>query len=99
MVNGISAMHVDISYFSQSVYMEIIWQGRFSSRHGKAGQFLSHKHSVQLCGDDIMLTLQIKSQVKSSLEENILMYTRDEKRPVSANIPCRVPYKQFLKQE
>ena len=29
------------------LYMEIIWQGRFSSRHGKAGQFLSHKHSLR----------------------------------------------------
>ena len=94
-------MHVDISYLSHSVYMEIIWQERFSSRPGKAGQFLSHiyKHSVQLCEDDSMLTLQIKSWVKSSLEENILVYTRDEKRPVSANIPSRLPYKQFLNPE
>ena len=53
------AMHVDISHLSHSVYMEIIWQERFSSRPGKAGQFLSHKHSVQLCGDDIMLTLHM----------------------------------------
>ena len=29
------AMHVDISYLSHSVYMEIIWQQRFSSRPGK----------------------------------------------------------------
>ena len=35
----------------------------------KAGQFLSYKHSVQLCRDDIMLTLQIKSRVKSSRVE------------------------------
>ena len=34
------AMHVDIFYLSHSVYMEIIWQGHFSSRPGKAGQIL-----------------------------------------------------------
>ena len=55
------AMHVDISYLSHSVYMEIIWQECFSSRPGKAGQFLLHiyKHSIQLCGDDFMLTLHM----------------------------------------
>ena len=52
-------MHVYISYLSRSVYMERILPGRFSSRPGKAGQFLSYKHSVPLCRDDIMLTLQI----------------------------------------
>ena len=55
------ALHVDISYMSHSVYMEIIWPERFSSRPGKAGQFLSQKHSVQLCRDDIMLTLHMYS--------------------------------------
>ena len=53
------AMHVYICYLSRSVYMERILPGRFSSRPGKAGQFLSYKHSVPLCRDDIMLTLQI----------------------------------------
>ena len=57
------AMHVYISYFSRSVYMERIFPGRFSSRQtgipAKAGQFLSYKHSVPLCRDDIMLTSQI----------------------------------------
>ena len=43
-------------------------------------------HSVQLHGDDIMLTLQIKSRVKSSLVENVLMYTMNKKRPVSPPI-------------
>ena len=50
---------VYISYLSHSVYMERILPGRFSSRPGKTGQFLSYKHSVPLCRDDIMLTLQI----------------------------------------
>ena len=46
-----------ISYLSHSVYMEIIWQERFSCRPGKAGQFLSHiyKHSYA----DFMLTLHM----------------------------------------
>ena len=67
------AMHVYISYLSRSVYME-----RISSRQSgtpvrstrtpaKAGQFLSYKHSVPLCRNDIMLTLQIV------LGRNILM--------------------------
>ena len=31
------AMHVYISYLSHSVYMEIIWPGRFSSRLRQSG--------------------------------------------------------------
>ena len=45
--------------WQSSVYMERILPGCFSSRPGKAGQFLSYKHSVPLRRDDIMLTLQI----------------------------------------
>ena len=65
-------MHVYISYLSRSVYMGRILPGHFSSPFrqtgipvrstgtlAKVGQFLSCKHSVPLCRDDIMLTLQI----------------------------------------
>ena len=52
----------------------------------KAGQFLSCKHTVPLCRDDIM-TLQIVPG------RNI---QRDEKRPIPANVPSRLPYKQPL---
>ena len=56
-------MHVYISYLSRSVYMERILPEGFSSRQtgipAKAGKFLSYKHSVPLCRDDIMLALQI----------------------------------------
>ena len=55
------AMHVYLSYLSRFVHMEIMFAGTFSSHRGKAGQILSHiyKHSVQLCGDDFMLTLHM----------------------------------------
>ena len=66
------AMHVHISYLSRSVYMERMFAGTFfvpsrpsgipvrsTGIPAKAGQFLSYKHSVPLCRDDIMLTLQI----------------------------------------
>ena len=39
--------------------MERILPGRFSSRPGKAGQFLLYKHSVPLCRDNVKLTLQM----------------------------------------
>ena len=69
-LNGISSC----MYRSLICPIPFIWKeclsGRFSSRPSripvrstgipaKAGQFLSYKHSVPLCRDDIMLTLQI----------------------------------------
>ena len=59
------AMHVYISYFFSSIYMERIFLGRFSSHSCKAGsqqksaQFLAYKHTVPLCRDDIILSLEI----------------------------------------
>ena len=54
-LNGISpCMLVYVSYLSHPRLY-----GNNFVRPGKAGQFLTCKHSVPLCRDDIMLTLQI----------------------------------------
>ena len=62
----------------------------------KAGKSLSYKHSVPLRQYDIMVTLKI---VPGEIvpDRNILMITRDQKRPAPANIPSHLPYKQSSK--
>ena len=51
----------------------------------KAGQFLSCKHSIPLCQDDIMLTLQ---SVEPGMKNVPSRQTScPGKRPVPANVP------------
>ena len=64
------AINIYHSYLTRPFIWKEYFPGRFLSRQNgvpvrstgipeKAGQFLSCKHSVPLCRDDIMLTLQI----------------------------------------
>ena len=55
----------------------------------KAGQFLSYKHSVPLCRDNIMWVCKL-SRGKSSRLETFSC------KPGLKNVPSRLPYKQPL---
>ena len=65
-LNGISpCMYISVIYPVPFIWKEFCLDvfrpvpSRQKGILGKAGQFLSYKHSVPLCRDDIMLSLQI----------------------------------------